>query len=217
LLNHRERLFRKVPPMSILAQGSVSDFFHEVVEDALRSRRVEATDGAATYLVSLLADFAKPDCKAEQTLERPLAFLLDEALHAPAPGERFDRLRLLGDGVLYTCGFFGDHFEARGLDQKYLFGIGMTAYGTASSMLRTGQEDAQARAVDVYGELSTKFASFVEVIAEVADTTIAKGVASSKGLLKLYERWLKTKSDRLAQTLSSHGFVPVAGPKGTLQ
>jgi hypothetical protein len=69
----------------------------------------------------------------------------------------------------------------------------------------------------VYGELALKFAAFVEVLAEVANATIAKGVASSKGLLKLYERWLKTRSDTLAHTLSSHGFVPMSGTKGVLQ
>ena len=37
------------------------------------------------------------------------------------------------------------------------------------------------------------------------------GVATSRGLLKLYERWLKTRSDRLADALSSHGFVAPRG------
>src|SRR6478672_711794 len=143
--------------MSIVAADSVSSFFLEVVEDAIKARRVDATGGATSYLVSLLSDYAKPDERAEEALERPLAFLLDEALHTPAAGERFDRLRVLGDGVLYTCGFFGDHFEARGVDQKYLFGIGMTAYGTASSMLRAGADDGRGKAVDVYGELADKF------------------------------------------------------------
>jgi hypothetical protein len=202
--------------MSILTSGTVTDFFHEVVEDAIKSRRVEATDGATTYLVSLLSDYARPDARAEQALERPLAFLLSEALQTTAPAERFDRLRVLGDCVLYTCGFFGDHFEARGVDQKYLVGIGTTAYGTASSMLlstTTRMSDGK-KTIDVFGELATKFGTFVEVIAEVADTTVAKGAATSKGLLKVYERWQKTKSGTLAQALSSHGLVPMNGPKG---
>jgi hypothetical protein len=198
--------------MAIVAADSVAGFFTEIVEDAMRCRRVDATDGATTYLVALLSDFAKPGQRAEETLDRPLAFLLDEALHAAAPAERFERLRVLGDGVLYTCGFFGDHFEARGVDQRYLVGIGTTAYTNASAMLHV-----KADSVDVYGELAAKFAMFVEVLAEVANATIAKGVASSKGLLKLYERWLRTRSDTLAQTLSSHGFVPMTGTKGVLQ
>jgi hypothetical protein len=203
--------------MSIVATGSVSGFFHGAIEEAIKARGVAATGGATNYLVSLLTDYARPDNRAEETLARPLAFQLDEAIHTVAAGERFDRLRTLGDGVLYSCGFFGDHFEARGVDQKYLIGIGSVAYGAASSLLRIGTEDPIARQLDIYRELADKFGSFVEVIAEIADRTVAAGVAGSKDLLKVYERWLKTGSERLAQTLTSHGLVPTRGTKGVLQ
>jgi hypothetical protein len=208
----------------IVAAGSVSEFFLEVVEDAIKARRVEATGGATSYLVSLLSDYARPDVRAEEPLDRPLAFLLDEALHTVEPGPRFDRLRTLGDGVLYACGFFGEHFEARGVATKYVMGIGTTAYGAASSMLRVSvpaRAEAsgtdEATPVDIYGELSSKFPVFVEVISEVADATSAHAAASSKQVLKLYERWLKTGSDRLAQALGAHGLVPGRGGKGVLQ
>ena len=49
------------------------------------------------------------------------------------------------------------------------------------------------------------------MIAEVANATLARGVATSRGILKLYERWLKTRSERLADALTSHGFVPPRG------
>src|ERR1700683_2892139 len=110
--------------MTILPAQSVSGFFNEVVEEAIKARRVEATDGATRYLVALLADYAHPAPAAEGALDRPLTLALDEDLRAPAPAERFEKLRLLGDGVLYGCGFFGDHFEARGVDPKYLHGLG---------------------------------------------------------------------------------------------
>ena len=184
--------------------------------DAIKTRRVEVTDGATTYLVSLLSDFARPDTRAEETMERPLSFLLDEALHTAAPAERFERLRSLGDGVLYTCGFFGDHFEARGVDQKYLIAIGTTAYGAASAMMRVPASE-ETRKIDIFGELADKFTCFVGVVAEVADVTIAKGSAGSRGLLKLYERWLKTGSESLAQALTEKGLVPTRGTKGILQ
>src|SRR5262245_45432419 len=123
--------------MTIVATGALTGFFHEVVEDAIKSRGVDVTGGATSYIVGLLADYARLDGRSEETMERPLAFLLDEALHESVPAERFEKLRSLGDGVLYTCGFFADHFEARGVDQRYLYGIGTTAYGAASSMLHT--------------------------------------------------------------------------------
>jgi hypothetical protein len=197
--------------MSIVPAQSVSGFFGEVVEDAMKARRVEATEGATHYLVALLADYAHPAKTAGETLERPMTLLLDEALHAPDPAQRFERLRVLGDGVLYGCGFFGDHFEARGIDLGYMHGLGTRAYGAASSMLRT-QEGP-----DLFGELAEKFGVFVDVVAEVADATIAMGTESPKGLLKVYERWLKTGSERLASALTSRGMVPTRPTRGVLQ
>jgi hypothetical protein len=200
--------------MTILAANSVSGFFHEVVEDAMKARRVDATERATRYLVALLADYAHPTENAESALERPLTLLLDEALRVADPGQRFERLRVLGDGVLYGCGFFGDHFEARGVDAKYLHGLGTRAYGAASSMLRMGQEE---REPNLFEELAGKFAVFVDVVGEVANLTIAMGAQSSGGLLRVYERWLKTGSERLASALTSCGVVPTRGPRGVLQ
>lgn len=200
--------------MAIVATQSVSAFFGEVVEDAIRARRVDATEGATQYLVGLLADYAHPDRRAGETLERPLTLLLDEALRASDPGERFERLRTIGDGILYGCGFFGDHFEARGVEPRYLHGLGTRAYGAASSMLGPRSEDSGP---DLFGELARKFDLFVEVFADVADATIAMGTESSRGLLKVYERWLRTGSERLASTLTSRGVLPTRGGKGVIQ
>jgi hypothetical protein len=200
--------------MTIVAARSVSHFFLEVVEDAKRARGVDATDGATRYLVGLLADFVHPDRRAGEALERPLTLLLDEALHAADAAERFQRLRTIGDGVLYGCGFFGDHFEARGVDAKYLHGLGTRAYGAAGSMLRQSVDDAGP---DLFGELARKFEAFVEVVAEVADATTAMGTESSSGLLRVYERWLKTGSERLASALTSRGVMPTRGSRGVIQ
>jgi hypothetical protein len=197
--------------MSIVATTSVSEFFEEVVEDAMRVRGVTASNGATSYVVALLAELAKPGSPVERTLERPLTLLLDEALHTNELAERFERLRTLGDGVLYSSGFFADHFEARGVDTKYVMSIGRTAYENAGSLLQRGSERDLENTVDIFGELAKDFAGFVAVVSEVANATLAKGVATSRGVLKLYERWLKTKNERLAEALASQGFVTPRG------
>lgn len=199
---------------AIVAANSVSGFFGEAVEDAMRARGVDATDGATHYLVGLLADYAHPDGRAGEALGRPLTLLLDEALHDPDPGERFERLRSLGDGVLYGCGFFGDHFEARGVDARYLHTIGARAYGAASGMLRRTPEDGGP---DLFAELAHNFDSFVDVVAEVADSTITMGLESPRALLKVYERWLRTGSQRLASALTMRGLMPTRGTRGAPQ
>jgi hypothetical protein len=197
--------------MSIVATASVSDFFEEVLDDALKARRVVASEGARSYVVALLAELAKPGSPVERALERPLTLLLDEALHTNELGDRFEKLRTLGDGVLYSSGFFADHFEARGVDTKYVISIGRTAYENAGSLLRTGSESDVNKSIDIFGELAKDFASFVAVLSEVANATVAKGVATSRGVLKLYERWLRTKNERLGEALASQGFVTPRG------
>lgn len=206
--------------MSIVATGSIATYFEEVVSDAIKARHVEATNGATSYLVGLLSDYAHPDQKAGEALARPLSFLLNEAMQTSAPAERFDKLRSLGDGVLYSCGFFGDHFERRGVDQGYLISIGTTAYGAAASLLHvppTKTPDRPGQRLDIYRELADNFRAFVGVLVEIADRTITAGVQGSKDLVRVYERWLKTGSDGLAQALAQHGLVPMRGTKGVLQ
>lgn len=209
--------------MSIVAAVSVSDFFADAVNDAMRSRGVQASDGARSYVVGLLSDLAKPGSPIERTLERPLTLLLDEALHTADVGERFERLRVLGDGVLYSSGFFADHFEARGVDTGYVIGIGRTAYDSASSLIMSRmpsieeqgpQSGLNTHSLDIFKELSASFARFVDVIGEVANATLARGVATSRGIIKLYERWLKTRSEKLGEALASHGFVTAGGGRG---
>jgi len=198
--------------MSILATASVAGFFEEVVEDAMKVRGVSPSDGARSYVVALLAELAKPGSPIERTLDRPLTLLLDEALHTNTLADRFEKLRTLGDGVLYSSGFFPDHFEARGVDTKYVISIGRTAYENAGSLLRTGGDNDDAKSnIDIFGELARDFASFVAVLTEVANATVAKGVQTSRGVLKLYERWLKTRNERLGEALASQGFVTPRG------
>ncbi len=197
--------------MSIVPAVSVDDFFEEVVEDAMKSRGLKASEGATAYVIALLAELAKPGSPVERTLERPLTLLLDEALHTSARGDRFEKLRTLGDGVLYSSGFFADHFEARGVDTNYVMSIGRTAYENAGSLLRTGSEKKDEGALDIFAELAKDFGAFVSVLSEVANATVAKSVATSRGVLKLYERWLKTRNERLGEALASQGFVAPRG------
>ena len=196
--------------MSILATTSVADFFEEVVEDAMKSHGLKASEGATSYVVALLAELAKPGSPVERTLERPLTLLLDEALRTSALADRFEKLRTLGDGVLYSSGFFADHFEARGVDTRYVISIGRTAYENAGSLLRSSGEKEEST-VDIFGELAKDFGAFVSVLTEVADATVAKSVATSRGVLKLYERWLKTRNERLGEALASQGFISPRG------
>ena len=81
----------------------------------------------------------------------------------------------------------------------------------AAAMLHIGGSRPQH---DVLRELAEKFEQFVLVLNEVADGAIAQGAKGERGLLSLYERWLKTGSSRLAEELGARGLVPVRGKEG---
>lgn len=193
--------------MSIALTRNLDSFFDEAVHRALKVRNVEATDAAKHYLVSLLIDFAHPDPLAEDTLDRPFTFLLDEALKS-AGVERFQRLRTLGDGVLYTTGFFRDHIENRGVSIGYVVGVGSIAYESAGAMFRARTTE------DVFFELARKLPRFIEVLAEVAEMALAQQAKGERGLVKLYERWLRTGSASLAAELGARGLTAVRGSGG---
>ena len=211
--------------MNIALANSVDHFFHEAVDEAVRTRQVDATEQATSYLVALLSDFAHPDPVLENTLERPLAFLLDEAFRTTG-AERFRRLRALGDSVLYITGFFGDHIENRGVDLGYVTNVGATAYQGAGAMLRVSPSKGAKETVNASGrsshvseenvfcELSQKFDQFVEVLTTISESTLAQQARGERGIVRLYERWLRSGSSTLAKELGARGLVPVRGSGG---
>jgi hypothetical protein len=202
-----------VPTIAIAPD--VTQYFQEVISDAIRVQKVEATDAATSYLVSLLCSFTHPDEATGSGFDRPLTFLLHDALHLTG-AERFRRLRALGDHSLYALGFFGGHIEQKGVDRRYVSGVGSTAYTHAAAMLRTrAKAERGAGGPDVLSELAAKFDRFAAVLADVAEGTLVSGVHDERSIVKLYERWLKTGSSRLAGELGARGIVPTRGAGGT--
>ncbi|WP_437542940.1 hypothetical protein WME95_32675 [Sorangium sp. So ce327] len=196
---------------AISLSPSMTRYFQEVVDEALRVRNVAVTEAASSYLVGLLCAFAHPDEHAESAFNQPLTFLLRDALEASG-AERFQRLRNLGDSVLYVVGFFGGHIELKGVDRGYVVGVGSTAYHHAAAMLRLNARVGQGP--DVLSEMAEKFERFVSVLNDVADGTLASGARDERSVLRLYERWVRTGSSRLADELGARGLVPSRGTGG---
>ncbi|HEX3777727.1 MAG TPA: hypothetical protein VHV51_24835 [Polyangiaceae bacterium] len=193
--------------------SDLASFFQHVVDDVMKSQAFEATEAAEYYLAQLLADYAKPEKREAETLDRPLTILLDEALHS-AGSERFERLRCLGDGVLYTSGFFADHLSTRGVELRYVCSLGARAYDGAAVMLNHGAREAPG-APDVFRELADNFATFAEIVSRVADALQVKSAHNSdRAVLRMYERWTRTGSAPLAAALAGRGLTPQRGHGG---
>jgi hypothetical protein len=197
---------------SIAIAVSMTDYFRETVDQAVRARKVEASAAAQVYLVQLLADFARPDEEMDEAMKQSPTLLLHEAMHAPEGKDKLRRLRSLGDGVLYGLGFFGEHADNRGVDKGYVAHVGASAYDHAAAMLRVQRGGgAPSGHPDVLVEMSRKFERFVEVLAHVADGAMAQSARGAQGIVKLYEKWLRTGSSALASGLADRGLMPTRG------
>ncbi len=190
----------------------VGHFFRRVVDDVRASRRLDTTETATTYVAALLADFSDPRHYEGSSLERPLTLLLHDALRERSP-ESFERLRRLGDVVLYLSGFFGEHFERRGVTQEYVTQLGAQAYWGARQALSwfriTPEEPGDT--TDLFHELAANFESFRMLVEGVAWGLPGRKGGHQSSLLDLYERWLRTGSELLAEQLGAAGILPRRG------
>jgi hypothetical protein len=182
-------------------------FFHEVVTVAIERRRVETSPASAAYLVSLLTEHARGGLVPE--VDEPFGVRLARAMQTTG-GERFVRLRALGDDVLFFSGFFAEHLERRGVPLDYAAGLGQVAYGGAASVLRVHSKQT----LPVFEELSDRFSTFVELLQHVADTLATRALRDPLDVLALYERWSRTGSGVLAEALGRLGLTPGVMPRG---
>jgi hypothetical protein len=200
-------------PHAISLSTDVRSFFAELATHATEDRGIETNEATTAYVAALLADYAHPGAFSKTSLERPFTLLLAEAMET-AGHERFERLRAIGDGALYLRGFFREHLETRGVALPYVCAVGARAYDGVATMLRTST-GGDAAGTNVFGELAERFDAFVYLLETVADRLVAQGNAGTPGgVLKLYERWLKSGSTDLAAALGAHGLVPQRGSGG---
>jgi hypothetical protein len=187
---------------------NIASFFRDAVRGAAVGRGYDPGAPSALYVASLLADYAMPGSRAPEPLDRPLTVLLVEALGTVGP-DRFERLRCLGDQALYLSGFFSDHLERRGVERRYVYDVGATAYDAAGAILRRG--GGQQRGPDVFDELATNFTELVALLRDVADVAYAASAHDARGIVDLYERWTRRESPALTAALVRSGVVPSRG------
>ncbi len=203
----------EVPP--IVPERSALAFFNERVTSALANQRVDATDDARFYLVSLLND--RLDAHHARTghdkdlEDTPLALVLARALQATL-SEQVALLKALGDRALYVSGFFSDSLARKVVDVDYYVSMGEMAYGRLAGVMKGGRRPSTYG--ELYDELASRFPAFVEVLNEVSE---GLSLTSNSGLLRLYERWLRTGSRRVADQLSKEGIVPTPVPSRYVQ
>lgn len=193
--------FERIRPVK-----SLQEFFRESVADAMQRQGVSADDHTAYYVVNLLTLFARSEFLFDVTEEgvqlKPVAKVLAESAHSERREERNIALQRVGDVSLFIAGFLGEGLARRLVDVDYYVCMGGTAYGTLSENVRGSARGAVFQAV--FAELAEKFQEFVDVLADIRDDTNA----SQTDVLRLYEMWLRTGSQRSGRLLRARGIEP---------
>lgn len=192
----------------LITSTSVRAFFQDSVTEAIHNQGVEATQDTVQYVVGLLTLFTRSEELYEQTADgptvRPLALLYKDAVESRNNDDRNRSLRRLGDVALFISGVFTDSLNRRVVDVDYYISMGGSAYGHLSDVLR-GSLHGRALG-QVFEELSTKFTEFVDILGEVSERA---HINNDSDIMRLYEVWMRTGSDRLARRLRALGIDPV--------
>jgi hypothetical protein len=189
------------------------EFFYELIRDALGSQRLAVQPETEFYLVHLMERFMMTDSLFPRSgdgeaKEESLALMMLDAFDQAAPEQQRSIFRHVGDVSLYVAGFFQDSLNRKVVDVDYYIGMGGAAYRAVAQ--REGSQQKQR----VYGELSEKFPKFVDVLAFVSDKTNPK---SQTDLLRMYDVWVRTRSERAARALQEAGIIPSQSAKKTVQ
>ncbi|MGK5084480.1 hypothetical protein WDW37_14390 [Bdellovibrionota bacterium FG-1] len=179
--------------LTLVAQPQ--DYFRELITEAMGHQKVSAQPETEFYLVNLLNQFMKPD----RLTEEPLALLVKGALEETLPQVQSARFRHIGDVSLYVGGFFQDSLNRKMVDVDYYIDMGGAAYQQVAARLSADTLKA------VYEELAARFATFVDVFAEVSAKTTPR---TEIDLLRMYELWVRTRSERAARALQEAGILP---------
>ena len=197
---------------TVLQVSSLEEFFRDALHGAAAKQRLALDHHTEHYVVNVLTSFSRADAFFEQTPSgprlKPLALMLAEAVGARTTGERQHALQRLGDVSLFVAGFFAHGLARKLVDVDYHIAMGGRAYGSLADSARAAPRGRSIAAV--FTELAMKFRELVDALNEVADCARAP---CHDDLLRLYELWIKTGSQRAAGRLRELGLEPAASAR----
>ena len=190
---------------------SLQEYFRDSVDAAMASNRLAMESHTAHYVVNLLTLFSRSEAlhdKAERgTTPKPLALMLADAAAAPTDESRNATLQRLGDVALFVAGFMAEGLDRKAVGIGYYVRMGGGAYHTLSLALPA---NPRGRAfAPVFAELAAKFGEVVDVLNDVRHASKA---GCDQDVLRLYETWLTTGSQRAGRLLRQLGIQPLKQP-----
>lgn len=180
---------------SAVVPGNLTEFFRELVREAMDSQRVRSSEDSEFYLVRLLESFARP---APEWFSRPLALDYLESFQAPM-GDRYAKLKRVADTSLFLAGMFTDTVDRTVVGGEYYVNLGRLSY----EHLATTPQSAFGHPFE---ELAARFRQFVAVLGDISFNAFFAG---DRQTMRVFTRWLHSRSPRDEAWLVKRGLIPV--------
>lgn len=168
-------------------------FFKEVLDTAIEKQRVEISDEAAFYLLSILLIGLRedPHFDATTTIKRY------EAIFGGRGPESF---RDIGDSALIITGIWWQSLAKKLVNIDFYVELGRMSYQR--------EAERQKSLTQLFEELSENFDKSVNILME-ATRCISEASMTNRDIMRIYEVWLETHNTFLEEKLRSYGISPV--------
>lgn len=192
----------------LFSYKTLTEFFTQKVQTSLGEQGTRISKEVEFYLVQLLLHFSlsenffSVDEKGRFT-QRPLALKLYDAVFSEHEGKRFYHLKSLGDTALYHAGVFYEGLCHQVIDVDYYINMGGQAYSSLANLSTT--KSPTKRLKDIFAELSENFRELVEILYLSCESEI---VRTDNDVLKLLDRYFKTRSKKAKELLGEQGIFP---------
>jgi hypothetical protein len=186
-------------------ETSAESYFFELVHSAVNNQSFKIQPETEFYVVKMLNRFVFSESlyskNRDGNLEdQPIVFLYKEALEAIHSPERKNLFQNVGDISLYKAGFFQESLNRSKIDVDYYISMGGSAYLNASIV----SDEKQLKTLFI--ELSEKFDRLVRILLEVSEKTSLSGSKTEAEILRMYDLWSNTGSERAARVLKKSGI-----------
>lgn len=183
------------------------EYFYGAIESAIINQAITVSGETVVYLGNLLTAFINADYLFEHTQDgmmlKPLAMHYKEAIEANTLKQRFALLRKLGDVSLFISGMYSQSLNRSLVNIDYYIAMGGNAYSYLSES-NTSKNSIGLKLA--FSELAVKFTDMIDVLSEVSEAT---NMSTDFDVLRMYEYWQKTGSDRMANKLRQSGICLV--------
>ena len=188
-----------MPSRGPIIDSHPTEFFRELVQEAMQAQGVSSGEETEYYLVQLLQHHLR---MRGDLLDKPLALEFLEASNLGGV-ERFQRMKLVGDTALFLAGLFAECLERSVVQPVYYVELGQLAYRRVA-----GVGSPQVR--EMFEDLAVQFLDLVRVLGEISNREL---FTSDRDTLRIYRRWLLTRGAQDASLLVRRGIIPAEPSK----